>query len=321
MRLQAISAGKGVVNNHFDGFVHSVFHHACNITINDQSLITLLSSSLHNAPQGLRLDTPSDFTFEDYLELGQPVGCRANILRFCGSPLSIDLRSARPWRSNLSAVQIDLEKPGAFGALRVVWEELRCHCRNHGLTAILTKGSILEENQLPLSGTKILVQTARKCFPKLLYATGKKQVDKAASALKPLIGLGPGLTPSGDDFIVGYLAGLWSTAGVERSRRSFLSSIGIWLANSLNETNEISRTYINYAIEGEVSEPLAVLARRIAQGRDSNCIKESTEAAFQVGSTSGTDGVIGLLLAILSWYLSPSQFLRTDFLSGDSFWN
>ncbi len=318
MRLQAISAGKGLVYNHFNGFVHSVFHHACNITINDQSLITLLSSSLHNAPHGLRLDTPSDFTFEDYLELGQPVGCRANILRFCGSPLSIDLRSARPWRSDLLALRIELEEPSTFRAWRGAWEKLRCQRRNHGLTAILTKGSILEENQLPSSGTKMLVQTAKKCVPNLLYATGNKQVDKAASALKPLIGLGPGLTPSGDDFIVGYLAGLWSTAGVERSRRSFLSSIGNWLANSLNGTNEISCTYIRYAIEGEVSEPLAVLARRIAQGENMNDIKESIEAALQVGSTSGTDGVLGLLLGILAWHHSPCQSLNADFLSGES---
>ena len=307
------------MHNHFNGFIHSVFHHACNISIDNQSLITLLSSSLDNAPQGIRLDTPPDFTFEDYLELGQPVGCRANILRFSRSSISIDLRSARSWRSDLSALRIDIDEPSTFRAWRAVWEKLRC--RNHGLAAILTKGSILEENQSLLSDTKILVQTARKCFPKLLYATGKQQVDKAASALKPLIGLGPGLTPSGDDFIVGYLTGLWSTAGEERSRRNFLSSIGKWLATALNETNEISRTYINYAIEGEVSEPLAVLARRIAQGENSNCIKESTEAAFQVGSTSGTDGVLGLLLGILAWYHSPSQFLSTDFLNGESFGN
>ncbi len=64
MRLQAISVGIGVVHNHFNGFIHSVFHHACNISIDNQSLITLLSSSLGNLPQGIRLDTPSDFTFE-----------------------------------------------------------------------------------------------------------------------------------------------------------------------------------------------------------------------------------------------------------------
>lgn len=309
------------MHNHFNGLVHSVFHHACNMIVNDQSLITLLSSSLYNVPQGVRLDTPSDFIFADYLELGQPVGCRANVIRFSRSSLSIDLRSARPWRPNLSALRIDLKDPSTFRAWRTVWEKLRCQQRNHGLTAILTEDSKRGKNQSLASDTKMLVQTARESIPSLLYATAKIQVDKAVSALKPLIGLGPGLTPSGDDFIVGYLTGLWSTAGVERSRKNFLSSIGNWLANSLNGTNEIGRTYIRYAIEGEVSEPLAVLARRIAQGENTNSIKESIETACRVGSTSGTDGLLGLLLAILSWYLSPSQFLRTDFLRGESFWN
>jgi hypothetical protein len=139
------------------------------------------------------------------------------------------------------------------------------------------------------------------------------QVNKAVSDLKSLIGLGPGLTPSGDDFIVGYLAGLWSTAGTEQSKRSFLLLIGNWLFNSLKGTNEISRTYIRYAMEGEVSEPLAVLARRIAKGENMNGIKESTEEAFQVGSTSGTDGVLGLLLGILAWHHLPCQSLAQSF--------
>ncbi len=41
-----------------------------------------------------------------------------------------------------------------------------------------------------------------------------------------LIGLGPGLTPSGDDFLVGYLAGLWCSAGSTRLRVEFLSALG-----------------------------------------------------------------------------------------------
>ena len=104
--------------------------------------------------------------------------------------------------------------------------------------------------------------------------------DGAITAIKPLIGLGPGLTPSGDDFIVGYLAGLWSTAGSDSSRLRFMSSLGAWLSQAAAGTNAISCTYIKSAVNGNVSEPIATLAQRVGQAKSMDSVREATRIAL-----------------------------------------
>src|SRR2546422_10610602 len=113
------------------------------------------------------------------------------------------------------------------------------------------------KNPVTAPWKKTHVERANQTVPALIDATRNLQVDGAITAIRPLIGLGPGLTPSGDDFIVGYLAGLWSTAGSDSSRLRFMSSLGAWLSQAAAGTNAISRTYIKSAVYGNVSEPIA----------------------------------------------------------------
>jgi hypothetical protein len=109
------------------------------------------------------------------------------------------------------------------------------------------------------------------------------------------------LTPSGDDFIVGYLAGLWSTAGNDSSRLRFMSSLGAWLSHAAAGTNAISCTYIKSAVYGNVSEAIATLAQLVGQAKCMDSVREAARTALQVGHTSGTDGVLGLLLGCIAW--------------------
>src|SRR5207247_11316713 len=113
----------------------------------------------------------------------------------------------------------------------------------------------------------------------LVVARRNVPVDAAITAIGPLIGLGAGLTPSGDDFIVGYLAGLWSTAGSDSSRLRFMSSLGAWLSRAVVGTNAISCTYIKSAVNGNVSEPIATLAQRFGHAKSLASVREATRTA------------------------------------------
>ena len=156
-----------------------------------------------------------------------------------------------------------------------------------------------------------LVERAVRTVPVLIDATCNLQVDAAITALRSLIGLGPGLTPSGDDFIVGYLAGLWSTASSDSSRLRFMSSLGARLSQAADGTNAISRTYMKSAVKGNVSEPIATLAQSLGQAKSMDGVRGATRTALQVGNTSGTDGVLGLLLGCIVW-TAPFRLLSAD---------
>jgi hypothetical protein len=115
-----------------------------------------------------------------------------------------------------------------------------------------------------------------------------------------MIGLGPGVTPSGDDILLGYLAGLWSIAAQDHQRLEFLSNFGESLSALAKETNEISRAYLHYAIKGEFSSSIIALVNAISDGEEGRLLS-AAKAAMRVGHSSGMDSVTGLLIGMTAW--------------------
>lgn len=301
MRLNALSAGIEAPTLCFSGVIHSIFHHACNIRLANAALLTLVSSEKGNLSQGIRLGTPPKFSFLNEVRVGQPCACRGGILRISGSELSADLRTANLWYIDLKRLRVDLRQHDTAQAWTVAWQELRKHRRRNGISAMIGAIPVRRQNPVTTFGIQTFAEGAVHTVSALIAATGIFQVNGAITAIRPLIGLGPGLTPSGDDFIVGYLAGLWSTAGSDSSRGRFISSLGTWLSQAAAGTNAISCTYIKSAVNGHVSEPIATLAQRIGQATSLASVRDATRTALEVGNTSGTDGVLGLLLGCTAW--------------------
>ena len=68
------------------------------------------------------------------------------------------------------------------------------------------------------------------------------------------------------------------------------------------QTNEISRTYLYHAAQGQFSSSLSSLAEDFATGCD---VLEATRYAMRVGHSSGMDSVTGLLLGLRVWETVP----------------
>jgi hypothetical protein len=279
MHLTALSAGSEAPRVRFNGVIHSVFEQACNIRLDDGRLLALLTPCLANVPHGVRIDAPAGFGFAARLAVGQAVGCRADVLRVTGSALTINLCTARPWRAELPAAGVDLSVPEVARAWRTAWRMLKPS----------------RSKLMPLS------RAVDRRGLRLARAAGSFQIREAVRAAERLIGCGPGLTPSGDDLVVGFLAGLWSTAGRDPARRAFLQTLGAALDRAAGATGDISRAYLSHASHGRFAEPLALLAAGIGAGAGLGAIERATVAALRVGHTSGGDGVFGLLLGLAAW--------------------
>lgn len=302
MRFQALSIGAEVPTHCFSGTVHSVFHNACNIRIEPHRLLTLLSSEKGNVPQGVRLSIPSQVGFLDLFRAGQPVACRGGILRSDGPELSVDLRTAILWHIDLKELGIDVRLPAQAQSWAVAWSELKKTCRHRsGLSSIVAPLRHSDEQSISSATSKVLRQQATHTIPALLRATRDFQLHNALTSVRPLIGLGPGLTPSGDDFLVGYLAGLWCTAGNDPSRIRFLTVLGSELSEAARNTNDVSYAYLRSATKGHVSEPIAKLAQQLKQPNNMSSVRAAAQTALQIGHTSGGDGVLGLLLGCIAW--------------------
>ena len=280
MHLQALSVGAGVASCRFSGVVHSVIRQACNIRTAGGSLLTLLAPQLGNAPHGVRIELPSGFAFSDHLRAGQRVGCRAAVLRVAGAGFAVGLAGAKRWRSQLETLGIDLSRPAVGLARQGAWQALADHRQCLGKDpfrdAVHARGLALARASRALS------------------------VPEAAAAVRRLIGCGPGLTPAGDDLVVGFLGGLWSTRGGDPARRRFLDALAAIVTAAAEATGDISRAYLQHATLGSVAEPIARLSRAIGEG-DLPEVERASGNALRVGHTSGGDSVRGLLLGLVCW--------------------
>ncbi len=279
--------GYAVPRRGFDAEVHSAFTSAANLRlVRNNRLLTLVAVEEADLPQGIRLNTPQGFSFEE-LRPGESVTCRDGILRCEHAPLTVDLRPARRWKCDLPALAADMDGPSSSAAWQSVEQVLAGRQARAGTG--LPAGQVAAARRL---GESVL---------DLVATTRRYDLAAAARVVAALIGLGSGLTPAGDDFLVGYLAGLWCSAGERTERIRFLFGLGKAVARLSLQTNEISRTYLVHAARGQISSRLAALAEAVCQGERSDRLLEAAEAAIHVGHTSGMESVTGLLLGLSAW--------------------
>jgi len=104
-----------------------------------------------------------------------------------------------------------------------------------------------------------------------------------------LIGLGPGLTPAGDDYLGGVLVGLrWL------GRAAQADSLWRWLEPRLAGTGPISAAHLRAAAAGQMHEALHQLLDDLAAWEAPD-LNPALERLDRVGHTSGWDALAGIV--------------------------
>jgi len=110
-----------------------------------------------------------------------------------------------------------------------------------------------------------------------------------AAQLAALLGLGIGLTPSGDDFLCGMLAGS-ILAG--RQREPFFLALRAEIAAGLSQTNDISAAFLQCALDGQFSEPVLALTKPEPEAA------RIAESFSKIGHSSGFDTLCGIVFCL-----------------------
>ncbi|WP_162795217.1 DUF2877 domain-containing protein, partial [Nonomuraea lactucae] len=118
------------------------------------------------------------------------------------------------------------------------------------------------------------------------------------TAAEQLVGLGPGLTPSGDDVLAGLLVTLrhlGTATGTERAVR-----LAGWLAAAVTydartRTTPISATLLHCAARGEASPEVVAVLRGLAGQQP---LEPAVRRLHQLGHTSGSDLAQGIAIGL-----------------------
>ncbi|OBU06261.1 DUF2877 domain-containing protein [Morganella psychrotolerans] len=261
------------------GKIEQVFNRAINISVNN-TLYTLLSSQSDNAPNSCRLIN-KDFTLLT-IEEGDSV-------RFLNKEIIIGGKYL------ISFSVCDL-----WQCTDVIFRRDKLTTDDY-LSFLLTQKNnldvILNSNKQSLfnySGNNIFYISMSEQFTKLrlnlveLIIKGDRLT--LPDVISQFVGLGIGLTPSGDDYLVGLMAFLLLKGHpVSSLCPEFYQSI----ARSKNRTTSISAITLEKALNREYRENMQQLIQSLADAEETYIHSQFSDI-LNIGSSSGCDMLFGL---------------------------
>jgi len=127
-----------------------------------------------------------------------------------------------------------------------------------------------------------------------------RDMRRIAEESEQLVGLGPGLTPSGDDHLGGLLFAAHHLKAAYPTEFSWgAGPVLDFLLRARPLTNRISHTILSDCAQGHGPEPLHDLVNSLLQAEPAGCLLRSVDRLTRIGHTSGWDMLAGVLTAML----------------------
>ncbi|MGH7313501.1 MAG: DUF2877 domain-containing protein [Candidatus Rokuibacteriota bacterium] len=132
----------------------------------------------------------------------------------------------------------------------------------------------------------------------LARACAENDPSAAVASAERLIGLGPGLTPAGDDFVGGAFFARAALAGATSTAGGWAQATAGVRAIAAARTHPISAVLLSDLLAGEGHEPLHDLAAALAAGAMPMAVDAAGRLA-RIGHSSGWDLLAGFIAGVL----------------------
>lgn len=304
--VAALRMTKGV-----EGHVHSVFRRVINIEIPNEGLVSLVGHEIGRGPLYISVEIPAHIDFTTIgVEKSHRVIRDSNLIRVSEKVLDVSLENVKLWEPMKQFKDI-LAYSDIESNLRILLR-LVTHFGNHSdLYQLLKLYMLSEEDDKEL--TMELNPVSRMALPqvvKLLDAIKLGNTENIVQSVMKLVGLGPGLTPAADDFLVGLMLSIFYMAEnsnpgkirVQDALNDILSCIH-------GRTTRISEEFLLQAAIGNGNEIVQTLLEALLTSNKIG-LEQSAQEVMDFGGTSGIDTIIGIIFGVnmmLSDTLSKSH--------------
>lgn len=258
--------------------VVNIFNTVINIELTSPSLlITLAKKDVTPAPYMMKVSSNDEF---DRLRGRVNIGDTFRFRKEGEMTVNDDRIIYNKTNEFISVIEtIDSEKTD----LQIKKLEMDCYLQTKGNYGGLLNAYLTQSLNEHVSSASLSIYD--NYFHQLLK---QLSADFSGENLRQFVGLGVGLTPSGDDFIVGLISILsrydYSGRWLNEIKNKFKSN------NIEKKTTRVSAYMINYALEGYFN---AALIELVCGKSD-----ESLDKVKSIGSTSGTDMLTGVAFGL-----------------------
>lgn len=261
------------------GKIEQVFNRAINISVNN-ILYTLLSSQSDNAPNSCRLIN-KNFTLLTIKE-GDSV-CFSNKDMVIGERYLISFSVCDPWQyADVIFSPDKLITDDYLSFLETQRDNLDVILNSNKQSLFNYSGN----NVFYISMSEKLTQLRLNLVELIIKGDRLRLPD----VISQFVGLGIGLTPSGDDYLVGLMAFLLLKG---HPASSFCPDFYQSIARSKNRTTSISAITLEKALNREYRENMQQLIQSLADAKETHIHSQFSDI-LNIGSSSGCDMLFGL---------------------------
>jgi len=237
-----------------------VFDQACNLVNERKEVLSVVSMQIGNGPFNLVIE--NEILFTEYLDAESSISIHDHQLIL--GELAIDTKQARQWSA------------------RPDWEMLHQN-----------KDRILPQLASSIGHPPGIPNSLLSAFSS---AVANADLSSSLSTAKKLAGLGNGLTPAGDDFILGSLHAAWVIHQQEAAR-----GLAEEIANiAAPLTTSLSAAWIRSAAKGEAGILWHEFFNALISG-NAAAVQGALYKILAVGETSGADALAGFVGVFVCW--------------------
>ena len=279
MRLTARSISRSVreqLNKSSEARVLAVFTHACDLVTSDGDVIALVTPGIGEGPLNIVVNAePGNFAS---LEPGLAVTMRGASLQI--GNVHVELDKTTTWEPLPDWDTLRNQGAAIVSRLPLLPDIARRHAPTESLLPFMSKEASLRQDN-SLTQAYAAVQT-------LQAGWDGDNVQLRAGTIR-LAGLGSGLTPAGDDFLIGVMLWAWVA---HPTPEAFCSVI---VKAAVPRTTTLSAAFLRSAARGECSATWhQLLAALIKTDSD---LAAAVRQVLAHGATSGADTLAGFLYA------------------------
>jgi hypothetical protein len=278
----------------YPGQVAGVYTNAANILFGDH-LITVADKAQGNLPYGMLCDL-SEIDLKQVLHSGDPAEIDANSLKITDGSFEILFEGAKEWPPEF---RMPIEKKGLpriRANINSIEQQLTQNKSLEGL-APLIEGipQIMGSASADMKHYSAIEHSAFDSLRSLVAAIRVRDEAMIGKAARSLIGLGIGLTPSGDDVLAGLFGTLFITME-EMDRGWMVTAYQKAICNISGLTTDVSQNTLAAVREGYYPERFSTLAAAIIGSNEPMGIDVPLKERLRWGSSSGSEIILGMVM-------------------------
>ena len=240
-------------------------------------IFLLTDAAIGATPIGIQIDQ-MDFLTSLSITAGQEIHYAGNVLSLprCRIRLEISDPYGHP---EIPALQPE--------HILLCARALQKHPNPRGVSSLVSRLFVLGDACSDYANP--LCEAAYPLLYMLIQGLKERDAGKTDDAVRQLIGMGIGLTPSLDDVMLGLLYGLQRLAPGSKATELLRSAV---IRHAPGKTNDISAAYLKAVASGAPFQRLDEILRTLA-----GYTPLDIQPLLSIGSSSGSEMLLGLLLA------------------------